>query len=56
MNFLKSVRAEMKKVSWPSKKELRKFTVIVLETSIIFALLFWLFDTGISELVHLLIR
>jgi len=45
MKFLKSVIDEMKKVSWPSKTNLRKDTLVVLETSIIFALLFWAFDS-----------
>jgi len=45
MKFLKSVIDEMKKVSWPLKAELRKDTLVVLETTIIFALLFWAFDS-----------
>ncbi|MDR2833055.1 MAG: preprotein translocase subunit SecE [Streptococcaceae bacterium] len=55
MKFLKSVVDEMKKVSWPSKTALRKDTLVVIETSIIFALLFWAFDRliglGISSLM-----
>ena len=29
-SFLKSVRAELKKVSWPTKKELKDYTIVVL--------------------------
>ena len=28
-NFLKEVKAEMKKVIWPSRKDLRKHTIVV---------------------------
>jgi len=55
MKFLKSVIDEMKKVSWPSKANLRKDTIVVIETSIIFALLFWALDSlirlGINSLM-----
>lgn len=30
IGFLKNVRAEMKKVSWPTKKELKDYTIVVL--------------------------
>jgi preprotein translocase subunit SecE len=56
MKFIKSVIKEMKKVNWPTKKELRKFTLIVFETSILFALIFWIFDTGIKYLFSLVIK
>jgi preprotein translocase subunit SecE len=49
MKFLKSVIAEMKKVSWPTKIQLRKDTIIVFEMFIIFAILFFIFDTIIKN-------
>ncbi|MDR1522163.1 MAG: preprotein translocase subunit SecE [Streptococcaceae bacterium] len=49
MKFLKSIIVEMKKVSWPTKKQLRKDTIIVFEMSIIFAILFFIFDTIIKN-------
>jgi preprotein translocase subunit SecE len=48
MKFIKSVIEEMKKVSWPSKKQLRKDTLVVIEMSVIFAVLFWIFDKAIG--------
>lgn len=48
MKFLRSVAAEMKQVSWPSKKQLRKDTLVVIETSILFAALFFVMDTAIQ--------
>lgn len=50
MKFLRSVKEEMKKVTWPTGKQLRKDTIVVIETSLIFAVIFYLMDTGIQSL------
>lgn len=44
--YFKGVKLEMKKVVWPTKKELGSFTVVVLCTCAAFALLFWGLDSG----------
>ncbi len=51
--FLKDVSREMKKVSWPTGKELRSYTVIVLTTVILMAIFFFVVDLGISQLLEL---
>lgn len=48
MKFLRSVVDEMKKVTWPTGKQLRRDTLIVIETSLIFALFFYIVDALIS--------
>lgn len=48
--FFKNVMAEMRKVSWPRRKELTKYTVVVLATVVAAALFFAVVDLGISEL------
>ena len=45
--YFKGVRLEMKKVIWPSKKELGSYTAVVLASCVFFALLFWAVDSGI---------
>lgn len=45
-SFLKQVKKEMKKVSWPSKKNMVKFSV----TTICFILLFSLFFFGLDSI------
>ena len=37
----------MKKVVWPTKKEVASYTAVVIATCAIFALGFWLIDTGV---------
>ena len=44
-DYYKGVKTEMKKVVWPTKKEVASYTGIV--TCAIFALGFWLIDTGV---------
>jgi preprotein translocase subunit SecE len=54
VNFFKDVSREMRKVSWPKRKELTNYTVTVLATVIFFALFFAVIDLGISELIRLI--
>ena len=45
--YFRGIRTEMKKVVWPTRKELVSYTGIVILTCAIFALGFWLIDTGV---------
>lgn len=56
MKFIRSTIEEMKKVTWPTGKQLRKDTVVVIETSLIFALLFFLMDSGIQSLFSWILK
>jgi preprotein translocase subunit SecE len=46
---------ELKKVRWPSRKELTSYTIVVMVTVLLVTLYFWLLDIGISSLVDLII-
>ncbi|MEA3423441.1 MAG: preprotein translocase subunit SecE [Bacillota bacterium] len=45
IKFFKSVVVELKKVSWPNKKELTNYTLVVLAMSFITSVGIWIFDT-----------
>lgn len=45
--YFRGVRTEMKKVVWPTRKELVSYTTVVIVVCAVFALGFWLIDTGI---------
>lgn len=49
--FVREVRAEMRKVAWPTKAEVRNYSIVVLITVVVFtafiALCDYLFGTGI---------
>ena len=44
MQFLRDVRAEMKRVSWPSAKEVKNTTIITIIAVIFFAIYLFLVD------------
>lgn len=50
--FLKDVVSEMRKVSWPKRKELTRYTIVVLVTVMFMAVYFALTDLGISSLIE----
>ena len=50
--FLTDVRAEMRKVVTPSRKEVQATTIVVLATVFIFAAYFWLVDTAFEFGLH----
>ncbi|KAB2329668.1 preprotein translocase subunit SecE [Cytobacillus gottheilii] len=56
VNFFREVGREMKKVSWPKRKELTKYTVTVLSVVVFFSVFFAVLDLGISELIRLILE
>lgn len=55
IKFLRATVNEMKKVSWPKRKELTKYTVTVITTVIFVAVFFSVIDLGISSLIRLIL-
>lgn len=49
--FLRDVRAEMKRVSWPSFNEVKNTTIITLIAVIFFAVYLFAVDQGLSRLI-----
>ncbi|KAB7666125.1 preprotein translocase subunit SecE [Bacillus sp. B1-b2] len=56
INFFREVGRELRKVSWPKKKELTNYTITVLVTVTFFAIFFAVVDLGISELIRLILE
>ncbi|CUH97834.1 putative membrane protein [Propionispora sp. 2/2-37] len=54
--FLREVKAELKKVSWPSKQELISYTGIVFVAVVFVAVLIWGIDTVYTKLLHVFIN
>ncbi|HMS32805.1 MAG TPA: preprotein translocase subunit SecE [Ignavibacteria bacterium] len=51
INFFEDIYKEMKKVSWPKKDELIESTKVVVITMLISAVIVYIIDKGISELL-----
>lgn len=53
--FIKSVRDEMKNVTWPTGKRLRKDVSIVIQTTVLFSIFFGVVDFGIQFIIGLFV-
>lgn len=56
VQFLREVSAEMKKVSWSTRRELAKYTVVVSITVFIVCALIWICDSFFARLFNLIVR
>jgi len=54
--FLSEVRSELKKVSWPGKKEVYSTTLVVIATSIFFGFYLWGLDIVMSRALSLVLK
>jgi preprotein translocase subunit SecE len=56
VQFLREVKIELKKVTWPSRKETMASTVVVIVLVMIVSAFLGLVDVGLSSLIGLVIR
>jgi preprotein translocase subunit SecE len=54
--FLSEVRNELKRVTWPSQKEVYATTIVVILTSAFFGLYLFLLDIGIDKALAWLLQ
>jgi preprotein translocase subunit SecE len=54
--FLSEVRNELKRVTWPSRKEVYATTIVVIVTSIFFGVYLFAVDFGVNSLVQWVFR
>ena len=50
--FLRDVVGEMRKVSWAKRKQLTRYTIVVISTVVFMAIYFGLVDLGISQVME----
>ena len=55
VEFLKEVKVELKKVTWPTRKQTTGTTVVVIIFVFVVAAFLGLFDLGLSKLVQVLL-
>ena len=55
IQFLREVKIELKKVTWPSRKDTIYATIIVLISVFIFGFFLGMVDLGLSRLVRLVL-
>jgi preprotein translocase subunit SecE len=55
-DFLTEVRSEMKRVTWPARKEVYATTIVVILTSMFFGVYLWGLDLVLIAALHWLYR
>jgi len=56
VRYLREVRAEMDKVTWPQKKEIIGSTLVVIVSVFLVSFFLGLVDLGLGKLVGLILR
>lgn len=56
LQFLREVRVELKKVTWPSRKQAIGSTVVVLILTMIISLFLGVVDVGLSSLIRVILN
>jgi preprotein translocase subunit SecE len=54
--FLQQVKAELQKVTWPTRKETYGSTVVVIVLVLIVAVFLWVVDSALSALIQTLLN
>lgn len=54
--FFRDVKAELKKVTWPNKREIIAHTGVVFVTVVVIATLIWAIDAVFAKALQLLIK
>jgi preprotein translocase subunit SecE len=54
--FLREVKTELKKVTWPSRKDTLSGTAVVLVAVFVIALFLGIVDSGLSNLINWVLR
>ena len=49
--FVSDVTKEMKKVSWPSREQLKESTMVVIVTTLIFTVVIYIIDFAFGEIL-----
>jgi preprotein translocase subunit SecE len=55
-NFLTEVRNEMKRVTWPSRREVYATTLVVILTSAFFGIYLWTLDLALTWVMNWIFR
>ena len=55
VRYFREVRGELLKVTWPTREESWRLTLIVLAATLLFSVFLWVFDTAFSNGVQTLL-
>lgn len=55
IQYVRASRAELLKVSWPSRRDTVRYSALVIAVSVIVAIFFGLLDLGLGKIVQLVV-
>jgi preprotein translocase subunit SecE len=55
-NYTGEIRTEMSKVIWPTKEELKSYTIIVLVSTAIISLILWVWDLFLGRVLGFILN
>lgn len=56
VHWLRDARAELRRIIWPTFKEARNLTLVVIVLSAVMGAILWVFDIGFAEIYLLVFR
>ena len=56
MKFFRETKSEMKKVSWPGKKDILNYSLVVFAFMVIMGVIIGLIDFGSGALIDLIVK
>ena len=56
LNFLQEVWAELKKVYWPSRKEVTAATLVVVTVVVVISVFLGVMDLGLTQVVQIVLK
>ncbi|MCX7781360.1 MAG: preprotein translocase subunit SecE [Negativicutes bacterium] len=54
--FLREVKGELKKVSWPNRTELASYTGVVFVSVVVVAVVIWVIDASFNQILRAIIK
>jgi preprotein translocase subunit SecE len=56
VRYFRETRGELRKVTWPTREESQRLTVVVLGAIVVTAIFFWFFDSIFATLIESIIQ
>ena len=56
IEFLKGAREELGKVTWPSREEVTRFTVVTVVTVVVLSVFLWLVDSALMKIITVVMK
>ena len=56
ITFFKEAREELGKVTWPSRREVSRFTMVTVATVVILSVFLWLVDSALMKIIQVVMK